>query len=198
MNKTILAIGAHYDDIEIGIGGTLRKHVENSDNIHIAVLDSNEHRTGDTDIRLIEQFEALSLLGIDSSALKLFNTDDSISEIVSILDKINADIIYTMFELDTHQAHRRSSYVGQSVGRRLSTQLIFYNSGSSYNFSPNLFSIINFEFKQKVLKCFKSQIKVRAVNINAIERREAYWASLITEKPVYAEGLVIRKMIYEV
>lgn len=198
MNKTILAIGAHYDDIEIGIGGTLYKHIQNSDNVSIAILDSDEYRTGDTKIRLKEQLNAISILGIDKDKLFQFSMDEPIPNIINKLDKINADTVYTMYELDTHQAHKRSSYVGQSVARKLSTQVIFYNSGSSYNFSPNLFSIIDFEFKQELLKCFKSQIEVHAINLDAIKRREAYWASLITEKPVFAEGLVIRKMLYQI
>ena len=29
----VLAIGAHYDDIEIGCGGTIARHVQNGDNV---------------------------------------------------------------------------------------------------------------------------------------------------------------------
>jgi len=103
-----------------------------------------------------------------------------------------------MFELDTHQAHKRSSYIGQAVSRKLSTQVVFYNSGTSYDFLPNIFSIISFNFKQKLLECFRSQIELNAIDIDIIQRRESYWASLISETPGYAEGFMIRKMIYEI
>jgi hypothetical protein len=84
------------------------------------------------------------------------------------------------------------------VGRKLPIQVIFYNSGSSYDFHPNSFSIIDFNAKEKILNCFQSQIKLSAINLDIIQRRESFWASIITEEAVYAEGLIIKKMLYEV
>lgn len=52
--KKILALGAHYDDVEIGVGGTLLKHVNNGDKVFIAITDSDESRTGDLIIRYQE------------------------------------------------------------------------------------------------------------------------------------------------
>ena len=196
--KKVLALGAHYDDIEIGVGGTLLKHMLAGDKVFIAITSSDEHRTGDAINRRKEQIEALHLLKIPERNLFLFLCDQNNFDIVGILDKLQPDVLYTMFELDTHQAHKRSSYIGQAVSRKLSTQVVFYNSGTSYDFLPNIFSIISFEFKQKLLECFKSQIKLNAIDINIIQRRESYWASLISETPSYAEGFMIRKMIYEI
>jgi len=196
--KKVLALGAHYDDIEIGIGGTLAKHITADDKVFMTVTDSDESRTGDPIIRYNEQLESLRILNMDRHQLMLFDSIDNDANLIHILDKLNPDIIYTMFELDTHQAHRRCSYIGQSVGRKLSTQVIFYNSGTSYDFLPNAFSIISFDFKQKLLRCFKSQIKLNAIDIGIIQRRESYWASIATENPSYAEGFIIKKMIYEI
>jgi LmbE family N-acetylglucosaminyl deacetylase len=196
--KIVLALGAHYDDVEIGVGGTLLKHRLVGDEIFIVVTESDEYRTGAMDIRYKEQVQALKILGVDEANLLLFKTEDAIADIVGRLDLIKPDTIYTMFETDTHQAHRKCSYIGQSVGRKLPTQVVFYNSGSSYDFYPNIFSIINFEFKKKLLRCFQSQIKLKAINVDIIQRRESFWASLITEDLVYAEGFIVRKMLYEV
>jgi len=198
MDKKILAIGAHFDDIEIGVGGTLIKHSNNGDIIYLVITEWDEHRTGDPNIRINEQKRALKFLNVPERNLILFKNDDEIYDIICELDKIGATTIYTMFENDTHLAHRRASLIGQSVGRKLTTQVIFYNSGTSFDFIPNIFSIIDFETKQDVLKCFESQINLKAVNIDFIKRRESYWASLITDKQVYAEGFVIRKMLYNI
>ena len=194
----VLAIGAHFDDIEIGVGGTLLKHVNNNDEVFVAITSSDEIRTGDVVMRYQEQLESINMFGIKEQQLLLFKESDVISDIVGILDKLKADVVYIMFESDTHQAHRRCSYIGQAVGRKLATQLIFYNSGTSYNFLPNVFSIISFEFKRKLLQCFRSQIELNVINIDIIKRRESYWASLVSDKELYAEGLMVRKMIYEV
>jgi len=197
--KKILAMGAHYDDVEIGVGGTLLRHVNSGHEVTIAITDSDEFRTGDINMRYQEQLNSINMLGVDKNRLLLFKTDDDLADIIGVLDKLNFDVIYTMFEFDTHQAHRRCSHIGQAVGRDLPIQVVFYNSGTSYDFSPNAFSIISFDFKQKLLKCFKSQIALGAINIDIIQRRESYWASLITEKnDSYVEGFIIKKMVYEV
>ena len=186
----VLALGAHYDDVEAGAGGTLWKHRLKNDHVSIAITSFNEIRTGNMDMRHKEQLDSLSLLGINN--LLLFKEEDD--NVVSILDKLKPDIIYTMFESDTHYAHRRCSRIGQAVGRR--SQVIFYNSGTSYDFLPNMFSIISFRFKQKLLECFKSQIELSAINIDIIQRRESYWASLVSAN--HAEGFVVRKMVYKI
>ena len=62
--KTILAIGAHYDDIEIGCGGTLLKHSENGDKIFFGITSSDETRTVDVGVRYNEQLESAKILGI--------------------------------------------------------------------------------------------------------------------------------------
>jgi LmbE family N-acetylglucosaminyl deacetylase len=198
MYKKILAIGAHFDDIEIGVGGTLLKHTDNGDIVHLVITESDEYRTGDPKLRLKEQYESLKILNVPIKNLHLYNSKDSISDIVNFLDGLKPTTIYTMYENDTHQAHRKASHIGQSVGRKLTTQVIFYNSGTSIDFSPNIFSIIDFMTKQDMLICFETQINLKAINLDFIKRRESYWASLITDKNVYAEGFVIRKMLYNI
>lgn len=195
----ILAIGAHYDDVELGVGGTLLKHVKAGDEVFIAVTDSDEYRTGDVSVRYQEQLKAINVLGIDKEKLLLFKTNDDIPNIVGALDDIKADVVYAMFESDSHQDHRKCSYIGQAVSRKLDTQVMFYNSGTSYDFLPNIFSIISFDFKNKLLACFKSQVELNIINNGVIQRREAYWGTLITkDSNSYAEGFMVRNMRYKI
>lgn len=41
----ILAIGAHFDDIEIGCGGALAKHVANGDRVFCQVITDLKYNT---------------------------------------------------------------------------------------------------------------------------------------------------------
>ena len=198
-NKTILAMGSHFDDIEVGISGTLLKHSANGDNIKIAILSSDEDRTGNPKIRLNEQMESLKLMGIPTKNLILIGMKDNYSDIVKLLDEIKPDVIYAPYKNDTHQDHRRTSKIAQSIGRKINITTIFYSAGSSINFYPNLFSIINVDKKMEILKCFKSQIKCKAINLNRQKKNESYWGTFVSEdKYVYAEGLIIKKMIYQI
>lgn len=198
-NKIVLAIGAHYDDVEVGICGTLLKHIIKGDKILIALTSTDEIRTGNPKDRLREQIKAINMMSLLSSNLFLFNTKTEYSDIVQDLDNLNPDIIYAQYENDSHQAHRRASKIAQSVGRKREITTIFYPSGSSIEFYPNLFSLIDIKKKIKIINCFESQIKCGALNLDKRKKMEAYWASIVSnDVNAYAEGLMIKKMIYEI
>ena len=38
----VLAVGAHFDDVELGCGGALAKHVRNGDNVIVFIATSSE------------------------------------------------------------------------------------------------------------------------------------------------------------
>ena len=199
--KKILAIGAHYDDIEIGCAGTLRKHIENRDEVYFAITHTDEYRTGPVVDRLHEQDKSLKSLGISKEPryLFLFSETDSDAEIIESLDQLKPDIIFSPFEHDTHQHHRRSSIIAQAVGRKRHITVLFYDSGSTFDFHPNIFSIIDFDKKLEILNCFKSQVKYGAINLDIVKKKNAYWASLITSAPsIFAEGFVVRKMLWRI
>ena len=196
--RKVLALGAHFDDIEIGIGGILEKHVSVNDEVYMAITDSNENRTGDINIRYREQLKAMNIIGVKKQRLLLFNMEEDISNVVEILDKLNPDIIYTHFEKDTHQAHRRCSHIGQAIGRKSDTQVFFYNSGAAYDFTPNTFYPVLPSYKSRLLKCFKSQIAKKAVNIESIQKREAYWSTIVKSETGYMEALLVKKMLYKI
>lgn len=197
--KKILAIGAHYDDIELGCSGTLYKHIQNGDEVIIAITSSDEHRTGSKIIRRKEQLQSMKSLGINNDVKSFYEgiNDDDINDVIGELDIYKPDIIFVPFEKDTHQAHVRSSIIGKAVGRKRNITTYFYDSGSTYDFYPNIFSFINFEQKYIILQCFQSQIKCSAINIDIVKKKNSYLASLITkEENKYAEGFMVRKMIY--
>jgi len=64
MTDVILAVGAHYDDIELGCGGTLLKHIKSGDEIYLAITSSDEFRTGVPVQRESEQFASMRLMGL--------------------------------------------------------------------------------------------------------------------------------------
>jgi len=199
--KKILAIGSHYDDLEIGCAGTLYKHIQNGDQIYFAITHTDEYRTGAIIDRLHEQDKSLEILGVSKEPryLFLFSETDTDAEIIGALDQLNPDIIFSPFENDTHQHHRRSSVIAQAVGRKRHMTVLFYDSGSTFDFHPNVFSTIDFGTKLKVLNCFKSQIEHGAISLDIVHKKNSYWASLVTDIPhSFAEGFVARKMIWRI
>lgn len=197
--RTILAIGAHFDDIEIGCAGTLIKHIFRGDNVLLSVLNADENKTGSSQDRFDEQVKSLKLLNISYDDLIIFNGNRIYGDdkIIGDLDKINPDIIYIPWGKDTHQDHRKCFEIGQSVGRKRNISTLMYHCGSSVDFNPNLFNIINWDKKLKILNCFKSQIKCKSINIDIIKAKERYFATLISdEENDYSEGFIVKKMRY--
>jgi N-acetylglucosamine malate deacetylase 1 len=199
--KKVLAIGAHFDDIEIGCAGTLLQHSINGDEIHFSILNANEEKTGSIDDRFREQTESLSEFNIDFCNLIIFNGFKLYHdyEIINRLDELKPDIIYIPWEKDSHQDHRRCFKVGMSVGRKRYITTLMYHCGSSIDFIPNLFNIIDWKKKLKILNMFETQIHHGAINIDIIKAKERYFATLISDKEYeYAEGFVSRKMRYAI
>jgi len=198
-NKRILVVGAHFDDAEVGVGGTLLKHVDKGDDVYIAILESDEFRTGKPEIRTKEQLDAMKFYGVGKDNLVLFTSKDDQSDIIFELDKTKPDIVYTPYYKDTHQAHVYASQIAQSVGRKKNITTIFFYCGSSVEFYPNLFSVIDFDRKNKLMECHKTQMECGALKRSIRDKMESYWGALISmDENCYAEGLIVRKMIYEV
>ena len=73
--KKILAMGSHFDDIEIGCAGTLLQHVNNGDKIFLSILNANEKKTGSVEERFEEQKSSMIELGVDFNNLMIFNLE---------------------------------------------------------------------------------------------------------------------------
>jgi LmbE family N-acetylglucosaminyl deacetylase len=194
--KTILAIGAHYDDVEMGCGGTLCQHVKNGDKVYVAITSSDDPYAGSTKERGKEQKKCDSITGFETI---MFKISDPISKVIGKLDLIKPNIIFSMYEKDTHQDHRRAFQIGASVGRKKHITTYTYDSGSAYEFYPNIFNLIDFSEKEKLISCFKSQIERGTVKVDIIKNKEMYWASLVCDDVgAYAEGFVVRKLKYHI
>ena len=193
-NKTVLAIGAHHDDVQIGVGRTMFGHVNNGDQVYIAVTSADEYRTGCVDVRRAEERDALQKMGIPTNNLFIFYNGDITESTIYTLDQIKADVIYIMWGDDTHQAHKHCSTIGQAVSRNIKN-VLYYNSGSALNFIPNSFVLDDsFEWKYKLLESFESQIECGAIDIESVKIRERYWADMVKEDG-YAEGLIVQRGI---
>lgn len=196
MSQDILAIGAHYDDVEMGCGGTLLKHTRRGDNVIVAVTTSDDPFAGDIKVRFKEQEQCNKLTGFNCI---VFKNSDRIETIVGILDRLRPDILFYMHDKDTHQDHIRAHRIGAAVSRKKLITSYIYDGGSSYEFYPNIFSLIDFSEKHQLIHCFTSQIRRGTIKINIIKKKEMYWASLVSDEPeAHAEGFLAKKMIYRI
>ncbi len=112
----VLAIGAHFDDLELGCSGTLIKHVQNGDKVTMLVItDSAYANPSGHEIRSIEVArregeEAASIIGAELICLdyKTFNVpfDDELGrKILNYIETLKIDVVYSHWVYDIHRGH---------------------------------------------------------------------------------------------
>lgn len=155
MSKTIVAIGAHLDDIELAAGGTLAKAIKEGCDVHMIVMsqsgytDYNGQVKRTNEVAMQEGRNAAKVLGVkDLDILDFSNKDIAYdSKAVEAIEKriniIKPDIIFTHWPFDTHQAHVAVGKSTISAARRFNT-IYFYEpispSGRSYvGFRPQVY-----------------------------------------------------------
>ncbi len=120
---TVLCIGAHSDDIEIGVGGTLLRLLEEGVklDVHWCVLSASGNR-GEEALSSARAF----LESAESQSIELASFEDSFfpsqtreikNWLLAVRDKVVPDIIFTHSREDEHQDHREISRLTTNVFR---------------------------------------------------------------------------------
>ncbi|GGF89012.1 bacillithiol biosynthesis deacetylase BshB1 [Paenibacillus abyssi] len=112
----ILAFGAHPDDVEIGMGGTIAKHVQAGYRVAICDLTEAEMSSnGTVDRRRMEAADASAVLGLSArTCLKLpdrglSGSPDQIAAIVTEIRRFRPRIVFAPYWDDRHPDHNACS-----------------------------------------------------------------------------------------
>ena len=137
MSRNVLAIGAHSDDVEFGCGGTLVKHVNSGDNVHILIMTNGDikHSVTGESIRTVKDTDDECKCAADRIGANLIQSNfpdrevpfdsKSITAIESVINTHNIDIIYTHWGGDTHQDHINTLKSSLSAGRMVDNVLCY-------------------------------------------------------------------------
>lgn len=170
----VLAVGAHYDDIELGCSGTLIKHVQNGDSVSMIVVTDSGYKNPDGDnIRDAEaaRMEGLKAADIINATLicleyKTFEVpfDDILGKILlKYIERLEIEIIYSHWVYDLHRDHQYAGkstlMAGRHVPRFLMYRSNFYDTEQRFN--GNFYSDITdvMDYKIEVIKAHKSELK---------------------------------------
>ncbi len=176
VKRTILAVGAHPDDIEIGCGGTIKKHILKGDDVYYLIATKGE-KGGDPKERVEEARKAAHMMGVkmvDFLDLKdtfVSHNGITVSMIDEVVKKYVPSIIYVHSLKDYHQDHRNIALAVLSASRKMENSIMCYEAPSTtLKFVPNAFSDISETFETKVscVKEFFSQEERNYVEREAI------------------------------
>lgn len=172
--KVILAVGAHPDDIELGCGATIAKHLERGDSVFVMIITNGEWGNHQPDRE--ECLNSLRTLGIKGSHIIFGNFPDgnvsdkreTVSFIEGQINRLKIERVYTHFPKDRHQDHRNCSYAVSSAARKVPEILLFQGYSSDISFEPHYFVGVSEEHLKKkldALTCYKSQMQKGCVNL---------------------------------
>lgn len=165
--RAVLAIGAHPDDVEIGVGGTLAAHAAAGDPITILTM-SRGARGGPADDRQHESLAAADLLGARLFLEDLIDTaipgaDPTVGIIERVVAEVQPTTVYVHSRNDRHQDHRAVHEAAVIATRRVENLACYQSPSATIEFRPSRFvSIDGFtEAKLALLACFASQSGIR-------------------------------------
>ena len=123
----VIAFGAHPDDIEIGMGGTIAKHANAGDRVVmvITVVPNNRQQRRREAARAAEVLGA-ELLVLDIPPLELGHTRSVIKRFDHVLAEVSPDVIYTHWNSDSHQDHVAVSLATITATRENNCALLMY------------------------------------------------------------------------
>lgn len=170
----ILAIGAHFDDIELGCGGVLARHVAKGDEVfaYVATVsgfkDANRHIIRNNDVALKEGKAAMSALGVDLicgkfKTLEVEFVEPLNVEILRIVEDKKIDLVYTHWVGDIHHDHQAVARASLHSCRHV-PRLLMYRSNwyhSDLNFKANFYVDITeyWQKKEEAILAHRSELE---------------------------------------
>lgn len=165
MNQmSILAVGAHPDDIEFGCGGALAKYADRGHRLSLLVM-TEGGLGGETDVRAAEQQASNRILGVDRifwggyADTTIEVNKDVIAKIEDVIREVKPDFIFCHYPDDTHQDHRHLAQAVTSATRYI-RNVLFYEGPTTQNFNPQIFVDISDTLDRKIesLDAHRSQV----------------------------------------
>jgi LmbE family N-acetylglucosaminyl deacetylase len=174
----ILAIGAHFDDVELGCGGTLARHVLDKDNVYVYVAtlsgfsNHNHEMIRKNSVAKSEGSKAMKILGVKKLIFGNFKTlkikfDDELNiEILSIIEKYKIDTLYTHWTGDVHHDHQAVAKSSLHSGRHLKNLLMYRSNWyhSSVVFNGNYYVDVSTTWKKKELAILEHKSEMLRTN----------------------------------
>jgi LmbE family N-acetylglucosaminyl deacetylase len=179
----VIAVGAHPDDVEIGVGGILLRHAAAGHQVAVLTVTGGEQGGVAAD-RAEESREAARVLGA-----RLFHTglaDTSVSEggdtirtIARVIEEVGPTTVYTHTSRDVHQDHRNVHHATLVAARRVPRVYCYQAPSSTVEFQPSRFVAVDdfLDGKLEAIRAYGSQTAIRTYLDEELLRATArYWA----------------------
>ena len=203
ITKSVLAVGAHPDDIELGCGGALAKFKDNGYKVCGLVITSGERGnillTQGID-RKAEAANGATAMGLDELWVCNFKDTElntQMNDIKSVIEEkirtTNAEIVITQSPNDIHQDHKAVFDATKIAARGARTLLCYEDVSTEPHFIPNYFVDITdyMEDKIQAVESHKTQKHRLYMQPDSIKGRASHRGMQSGVK--YAEAFLLYK-----
>jgi N-acetylglucosamine malate deacetylase 1 len=206
IKRSIVAFGAHPDDIEIGMGGTVAKLVGLGYDVNLVVATLPNFVATDTkEDRRRESTMSAKVMGCKAPEFLDLAPDEVIvgRKFVTLIDKLikkyEPEAVFTQWIGDSHQDHQALTRAVIAASRDMDNLFMYETTipgGITENaFRPQLFVDVTqtLDTKRSALDCFDSQkIRCGPIWIDALVGRSSYRGYQMNTK--YAEAFEVVKI----
>ena len=208
--ENILVIGAHYDDAELGAGGTMAKLAAEGKNVYMLTLTDNVTKSShlhinveyETSVR--ESALACEVLGVKEitefepvECCHLFYDTETMQRVEDVLYKYSIDTVFMHYIDDLNQDHISASKICLTAARHC--QNVFFYQSNLYIlprvFTPTVYFDISDYIDKKREALYKytgDHNRFNSLFATNIERNHVWGYS---NKCAYAEGFVAQKLL---
>ena len=205
-NRPVIAFGAHPDDVEIGMGGTVAKLTGMGYDVRLVIATlPNFVKTDTKEERKHESIMSAKVMGcktpefLDLSPEEIVFKRKFVTQISKIIQELNPEAIFTQWIGDTHQDHQALTRAVVAAARD-SNDVFMYETTipggiSEHAFRPQLYVDVTdtLEIKKNALDCFDSQkIRCGPLWIDSLVGRCSYRGYQMNTK--YAEAFEVIKV----
>lgn len=196
--ERVLAVGAHPDDVEIGVAATLLAHRARGDEVTVLTL-SRGGTGGEEEVRVGEARRAAELLGATLLLADLTDTcipegNPTIALIEQAVAEYRPDVVYVHSRHDNHQDHRSVHAATMVAARRVGRVYGFRSPSATADYRPTRFVSADglLDRKIEVIGAYASQAGRDYLDEELIRAQARSWGASAASR--YAEPLeVIRE-----
>lgn len=216
----LLAFGAHPDDVEIGVAGTLIKHRNMGKAVGLCTLTRAElSSNGTVDLRQTEAKKAADIMGVsqrvqlDFPDRGLGDAPDTVAKVTEIIRTYRPTIVLAPYWHDRHPDHEHTSrIVREAVFNAKIKKVVTENKEPKHNVTALYYYFINeapapqfvvdvsdeYSQKMKALSCYESQFQFQDGSTEKTVLNQGYLESVQARDYLfgkeqgipYAEGFI--------
>lgn len=208
--KNILIIGAHYDDAELGAGGTAAKLSSEGKNVYKLTLTDNVTKFKQMNVNVeyessvMQSSKACQVLGVTEindfepiNCTQLVYSTETMQKIEKIIFDYKIDTVFIHFDADMNQDHIEAAKLCLTAARHCDNILQYQSNGYVLNneYYPTYFVDIS-SFVDKKIEALKQygeeHNRFNSLFQTNVERNKVWGYATHSE---YAEGFRVVKMV---